>query len=65
MALLLRAATDQLLGGSRTAPWLQSGLRELSRSFAAQAEPVEDEEGVYVVTGWMVLFRLIQAPHSL
>lgn len=47
---LLRAAKDQLLAG-KAAPWLHAGLRNVCRSFAAQAEPLEDEEGVYVVTG--------------
>lgn len=51
---LLRAAADQLLT-QRTAPWLQSGLRILSRSFAAQAQPVDEEEGAYVVTGRILL----------
>jgi hypothetical protein len=46
---LLRAAKDQLLAG-KAAPWLHAGLRNVCRSFAAQAEPLEDEEGVYVVT---------------
>jgi len=46
---LLRAASEQLLS-SRTAPWIQRGLGALSRSFAAQAEPVEEDEGTYVVT---------------
>lgn len=47
---LLRAAKEQLVA-PRTAPLLQSGLRLLARSFAAQAEPVEEDEGAYVVTG--------------
>jgi hypothetical protein len=47
---LLRAAKDQLLAG-KAAPWLHAGLRNVSRSYAAQAEPLEDEEGAYVVTG--------------
>lgn len=52
MALLLRAAKEQLLA-SKSAPWLQNGLRVVSRSFAAQAEPVEEDEGAYVVTAWI------------
>jgi hypothetical protein len=52
---LLRAAKDQLLA-SKSAPWLQGGFRILSRSFAAQAEPIEDDEGAYVVTDWTDVF---------
>lgn len=46
---LLRAASEQLLG-SRAAPWIQRGLGTLKRTFAAQAEPLEEDEGTYVVT---------------
>lgn len=52
MALLLRAAKEQLLA-CKSAPWIQDGLRVVSRSFAAQAEPVEEDEGAYVVTAWI------------
>lgn len=57
MALLLRAAKEQLLA-SKSAPWLQNGLRVVSRSFAAQAEPVEDDDGVIEMKG----IRLRGAP---
>lgn len=46
---LLRAATDQLLS-AKSAPWMQRGRRIISRSFAAQAEPAEEDDGAYVVT---------------
>lgn len=51
MALLARAAKESQLLAVKAAPWLHAGLRSVSRSFAAQAEAVEDEEGAYVVTG--------------
>lgn len=50
MALLLRAVKQQLLGG-KAAPWMQQSSNVLSRAFSAQAEPLEEEEGMYVVTG--------------
>jgi hypothetical protein len=54
---LVRAACEQLLSAGRAAPWLRGGARLLSRQFSAQAEPVDDEEGVYVVSGHMRALR--------
>jgi hypothetical protein len=57
---LLRAATDQLLS-AKVAPWMQHGFRIVSRSFAAQAEPVQEDDGAYVVTARTVRVLLCSA----